>query len=151
MMVGKKKQTKYKNKPVVFDGHRFDSQDEYHRYLTLKALKEAGIISELEVHPKYLLQNAFRKCMICRHIQDHIPGSKRKKDVLCELCGGKTVHFDDITYTADFRVVYPGDVEEIEDVKGSVAVITQAFLLKRKMFELIYPDKTLKIVFPKGV
>ena len=145
-MVWKRKQTKYKNNPITFDGYTFDSKAEYNRYLTLKTLKEAGIISELEVHPRYLLQGAFRKCMFCNNIQDHIPNSSRKKDTQCELCGGKTIFFDAITYTADFRVVYPDGVEEIEDVKGSMSVITDVFALKRKLFEWIYPDKKLKIV-----
>ena len=148
MMIGKRKQRKYRNKPVTYDGYKFDSEAEGYRYLTLKSLKKAGIISELEVHPEYPLQPAYRKCESCKHIQDHIPYSRRKKDIICECCGGKTVFIDGITYFADFRVVYTDKVEEIEDVKGSMAIITEAFAMKRKMFEWIYRDKTLKIIIP---
>ena len=148
MMIGKRKQRKYRNKPVTYDGYKFDSEAEGYRYLTLKSLKKAGLISELEVHPEYPLQSAFRKCMSCNNIQDHVPNSRLKKDITCERCGGKTVFFDAITYIADFRVVYTDNIEEIEDVKGSMSIITDVFAMKRKMFEWIYRDKKLKIVIP---
>ena len=41
---------------VEFDGHKFDSVLELHRYGELRLLERAGAISELEVHPKLSLE-----------------------------------------------------------------------------------------------
>lgn len=38
---------KYRNKPLVVDGERFDSQREYQRWLELKLMERAGVISNL--------------------------------------------------------------------------------------------------------
>lgn len=46
---------KFRNRPVVVDGLRFDSQAESRRYLWLKAEQAAGRIRDLVVHPVYPL------------------------------------------------------------------------------------------------
>ena len=45
--------TKYRAKPVVIDGHRFDSKREAKRYGELKLLERAGEIENLELQPRY--------------------------------------------------------------------------------------------------
>lgn len=45
---------KKKNKPTI-DGFVFDSQPEYSRYIELKLFQKKGLISTLEVHPKFHL------------------------------------------------------------------------------------------------
>jgi uncharacterized protein DUF1064 len=50
-----KKPRKYRNKPTMADGHKFDSVAEANRYSELKWLEKAGQIGELEVHPQFRL------------------------------------------------------------------------------------------------
>ena len=47
--------TKYRAKPCVIDGIRFDSQLEGERYGYLKLYERAGEICELEIHPRFSL------------------------------------------------------------------------------------------------
>lgn len=53
--------SKYHSKPIEFEGVRFDSIAEYRRFGELKLMEQAGEISGLEVHPRFLLQEAFTK------------------------------------------------------------------------------------------
>lgn len=53
--------TKYNNQPVQTDEHRFDSKAEYYRWLQLRQMEADGDISDLEVHPVYELQPAFKR------------------------------------------------------------------------------------------
>lgn len=97
--------SKYGNKTAYADGYRFDSLAEYHRYMELKLLETAGELSDLRVHPRYLLQEGFRY-------------------------KGKTER--PIYYEADFEYL---DTETstrvVEDVKGKR---TSVYTLKRKLF-----------------
>ena len=52
---------KYRNKKVQVDMYVFDSIAESKRYKELKLLERAGEISELELQPKFLLQEGFKK------------------------------------------------------------------------------------------
>lgn len=52
----RQKASKYKNKRVWADGHKFDSQGEYGFYLQLVAREGRGEISNIVVHPKYELK-----------------------------------------------------------------------------------------------
>lgn len=47
------KKSKYKNRKVIVDGIKFDSQKEAARYSTLKLLQEKGIISDLKLQVKF--------------------------------------------------------------------------------------------------
>lgn len=51
-----RKPRKYRNKPTVVDGHRFDSRKEARRYGELVLMQHAGEIYGLEVHPRFLLE-----------------------------------------------------------------------------------------------
>ncbi|GAK05208.1 hypothetical protein JCM19037_3686 [Geomicrobium sp. JCM 19037] len=68
------------------------------------------------MQPEYLLQDGFRKNGVTHRA---------------------------IKYKADFKVYHIDGSVEIVDVKG---METEAFKLKRKMFEKQYPDLSLKIV-----
>ena len=81
---------KYYNKKVIIDGIRFDSQKEGNRYKELKLLERAGEISNLELQPKFVLQEGFKK-------------------------NGKT--YRKIEYIADFMYEEKGQVV-VEDSKG---------------------------------
>ena len=81
---------KYKNKKVQIDMYVFDSARESQRYKELKLLERAGEISNLELQPRFLLQDSFKK-------------------------NGRT--FRKIEYVADFKYIENGKTI-VEDVKG---------------------------------
>lgn len=49
------KQNKFGNEPQVVDGIRFDSKAEAERYSELLLLQKAGTISDLQVHPRFVI------------------------------------------------------------------------------------------------
>ena len=53
--------SKYHNKKTQIDMYIFDSIAEAKRYKELKLLEMAGEISNLELQPKFLLQERFKK------------------------------------------------------------------------------------------
>ena len=73
--------------------------------------------SGLELQPEFTLQPAFTK-------------------------DGK--HHRAIKYRADFKVIHNNGTVEIVDVKGYKK--NPVYLLKKKIFEFIYPDLTIKEV-----
>lgn len=116
---------KYHNTKTVADGIKFDSKLEAERYAQLKILERAGVIRGLELQPSFELLPSFRK-------------------------NGKT--WRKTVYKADFRyILCEGDRIIIEDVKGSIAVITDVFRLKQKLFEYKYPEYTISIVTSKDI
>lgn len=52
---GGKKRSKYRAVPTTVDGIRFASKKEAKRYGELKLMERAGVIIDLELHPKYHL------------------------------------------------------------------------------------------------
>lgn len=116
---------KYHNTKTVLDGIKFDSKLEAERYAQLKILERAGVIKGLELQPSFELLPSFRK-------------------------NGKT--WRKTVYKADFRyILCEDDRIIIEDVKGSIAVITDVFRLKQKLFEYKYPEYTISIVTSKDI
>ena len=83
-------QNKYKNKKTQVDMYVFDSAKEAQRYRELKLLEKAGEISNLELQPRFLLQDSFKK-------------------------NGRT--YRKVEYVADFQYVENGKTI-VEDVKG---------------------------------
>jgi hypothetical protein len=51
---------KYHARAITVDGERFDSQGEYRRHQELELLQKAGVISNLERQPVYVLQPGFK-------------------------------------------------------------------------------------------
>ena len=51
---------KYHNKKTVIGGIRFDSKKEGERYLVLLEMEKNGEITELQLQPKFKLQEGFR-------------------------------------------------------------------------------------------
>jgi hypothetical protein len=111
--------TKYKSKKVEIDGHVFDSKIEARYYEQLKWLQEHNQILFFRLQPRYLLQEAFQK-------------------------NGKT--FRKIEYIADFEVHHLDGSIEVVDVKGYE---TEAFRLKRKLFEKKYPHRLSLVTYVK--
>lgn len=83
-------QSKYKNQKTQIDMYVFDSAKEAQRYRELTLLERAGEISNLELQPRFLLQESFKK-------------------------NGKT--YRKIEYIADFKYTEK-DKTIVEDVKG---------------------------------
>ena len=84
------KQSKYKNKKVIYNGIKFDSQKERNYYIKLKLLEEKGIISNLKLQVKFELQPSFK-------------------------FNGKTIR--SINYIADFTYIQDNKLH-IVDTKG---------------------------------
>lgn len=83
-------QNKYKNKKTQVDMYVFDSAREAKRYKELKLLERVGEISNLELQPRFILQDSFKK-------------------------NGRT--YRKIEYIADFKYIENGKII-VEDVKG---------------------------------
>ena len=83
-------QNKYKNQKTQMDMYVFDSAKEAQRYRELKLLERVGEISNLELQPRFLLQDSFKK-------------------------NSKT--YRKIEYVADFKYIENGKII-VEDVKG---------------------------------
>lgn len=111
-----KKKSKYSNIKTVVDGITFDSKKEADYYCQLKLLKQAGEIKDFGLQPRYELLPTFRK--------------------------NGTTHRS-ITYVADFIIDNNDGTTEIVDIKG---VETQVFKIKKKLFEYMYPDLSLKLI-----
>jgi hypothetical protein len=92
----------------------FDSEVEMKAYRDyLFPLLEQGEITRLELQPKFQLQSKFEK-------------------------NGKKIMA--INYVADFEIEYKDGRVEVLDIKG---MATSDAKIKRKMFDYVYPDKTL--------
>lgn len=111
--------SKYNAKKVVIDDIKFDSKAEAAYYQQLKLLKMTGEVVSFDLQPEFVLQESFRK-------------------------NGKL--YRAIKYKADFLVRYSDGHEELIDVKG---MLTNEFILKRKLFEMRYMQ-SIKCVKLKG-
>lgn len=111
--------SKYGNKKVNVDGHKFDSIAESKYYEQLKWLLSSKQIKSFKLQPRYVLQDAFTK---------------------------NGVHFRKIEYVADFEVHRLDGSIEVIDIKG--APPTAEFKLKYKLFENKYLQ-SLKVIFYK--
>lgn len=106
---------KYNAITKTVDGVTFQSKKEASRYIELKLLAQAGEIVDLELQPKFVLQEGFRN--------------------------GQGKKIRDITWTGDFKYFEDGE-EIVEDVKG---VLTQATGIRHKLFMFKYPQYVLRI------
>lgn len=124
---------KYGNKRVVYDGIAFDSKREMQRYLVLKKAQEDGIISDLELQPKFELIPKVTETYI-KHL--------KTKDKVCE----RTAQLP-ITYTADFAYAKDGE-RIIEDIKISPKILPKEFVLKVKMMRALLGIKVKCVYKP---
>ena len=108
--------SKYNNKKTIVDNIKFDSKAEANRYIELKMLEKARKISDLELQPKFILQEKY--------------------------INNKGEKIRAITYKADFCYL-EGNKIVVEDVKG---VETKEFKIKRKLFENKYRDIDFRII-----
>lgn len=106
------RRSKYNAKKKVVDGHLFHSTKEAERYCELKLFLKAGLIRNLVLQPRFLLQDEFFDKN----------GVKHKK----------------IEYVADFMYIDKCGKTIVEDVKG---VLTDVYKLKKKMFLKKYDNQ----------
>jgi len=111
---------KYGAIPTVVDNIQFDSKMESQYYQHLKLMERAGLITELSLHPKFILLEPFKKF------------GKRRTG---------------IKYTADFMYKDEHGKSIVVDVKGAIA---RDFSLRRALFDSKFPDITLRVVTKKG-
>jgi len=109
---------KFNARKTPYDGYVFDSGKECQRYKDLRLLEKALDISDLTVHPKFMLQEGF-------------------------MWHGKKIR--PITYSADFMYQEAADII-VEDVKGGKATQTQLFKVKVKILKQKYPELDFRIV-----
>ena len=110
-----RKTNKNHNKKTIINNIKFDSKIEAIRYVELKFLQNKGKIKNLVLQPKYEL----------------IPTFKKNNET-----------FKKTYYIADFSY-YDNELNKtiVEDVKGFK---TDVYKLKRKMFEYLYKDLTIR-------
>lgn len=119
----RRSKSKYGNRKVEIDGMTFDSKLEGKVYQHLKLLLERGVISGLQIHPRWEIQPKLTEQYI-KHL--------KTKDKLCERTVLQPIH-----YTADFSFEYKGEFCVI-DVKGSKFAISADFPLRVKMLKYRY-------------
>lgn len=124
-MIGAKpeKASKMGNQKVLHeDGVWFSSKKEAARYDELKLLKKAGVVREIELQPRFLLQEGY---------MDGLTGKWVKK----------------MEYVADFRVTYADGSVEVEDVKASAKFKTKEYRIKNKLFRRKYPEIVFREIY----
>ena len=99
------KKNKYGNKKTVVDGITFDSRKEANRYAELKILERGGVITDLELQPRFELLSGFRR-------------------------NGKT--YRKIEYVADFSYNESGRTV-VEDVKSVITRKNPVYVIKKKL------------------
>ena len=114
-----KRKSKFNAQPVTVDNVVFASKAESRRHLQLQLLENAGMISELELQPKFVLQESFRDAQGRQHRA--------------------------ITFTADYS--YLQDRQRVvEDVKGGKATQTQQFAIRWKWVIKLNPFIRFEII-----
>ena len=109
------KKSKYNAQKAGIDGIKFDSKSEAEHYASLKLLERAGIISDLKLQPRFLLQEGFV-----------YNGHRERK----------------IEYVADFEYTQNGK-KVVEDVKGlrtQVYSIKRKLFLKKYGGSVVFKE-----------
>lgn len=108
---------KYRNVITTVDNIKFASAAESRRYKELKVLVRAGLITDLELQPRY--------------------------EIIPKYVNAKGEKIQAAYYVADFLYYDPTEgVYVIEDVKRKQTA-TAVYKLKKKLFEYRYPDKII--------
>lgn len=100
--------SKFNNRKVIVDGHKFDSRHEAQVYLYLKQQQTEGNITQLSLQVPFTLLEKYK-------------------------INNRTVR--EIKYIADFTFINSDGQLEIWDAKG---VRTDCYKLKKKLFEFRY-------------
>ena len=124
---------KYKAVKTVIDGITFDSKREAKRYTELKLLEKSGMITHLELQPKYdIIINGVK---ICSYRADFSYYTVREENR--EQYTNSKGEWIVPTKTGD------PEGQIVEDVKGFK---TPIYKLKKKLVEASYPGTQIKEV-----
>lgn len=104
---------KYGAKKTAVDGITFDSKHESQDYLRYKSMEKAGIIQNLQLQKKFILQEGFTNNQ----------GQKIRE----------------IAYFADFYFLRDGK-QYVVDSKSVITKKDKTYRLKKKLFEFRYKD-----------
>ena len=115
MPAKRKKENKYKNTKVIYNGIKFDSKKECNRYIELSRLDSTGCLSDLRLQVPFVLQETFK---------DNTGRTERS-----------------IKYLADFVYSKAGQAY-VEDVKSPITRKEPTYIIKRKLFKYKYPEYT---------
>lgn len=115
---------KFRNKKVSVDGILFDSKKESTVYLELKALKDLGEITSLELQVPFELVPTQYETVIVSDSKGH---QKEKQRVVERP----------VTYKADFRATYKDGEVVVIDAKGSRGLDAK-YPIKRKLMRHIH-------------
>lgn len=113
-----RRRNKYKAIRTVVDNHIFPSGREANRYIQLKLLERSREISGLILQPKFWL-TIDGKPILLR--SEGYPNGRRA------------------SFKPDFQYVRKDGATVVEDAK-SPATRTEAYVLRKGIFELLYPD-----------
>jgi predicted nuclease of restriction endonuclease-like RecB superfamily len=114
-MVGKRH--KYNAKSIAVDGHNFASVKESKRYVELRNMKADGLISNLELQPRFSWKTIYE-------------------------ANGRSMENNRYHYRADFRYLDGDGKVIVEDVKGWR---TKEYLRKKKIVECLYDLQIVEI------
>ena len=131
--IAPKKDNKYKNEKVEFDGIKFDSKRERDRYMVLKDAERRGLISEMKCHPIFELMPAIYHDEV-KHL--------KTKDKIIKRCDQLS-----ITYRGDFQYMKDGNLV-VEDCKISKYLIPKEYVLKEKMMFAVHGIKIKRVYKP---
>lgn len=130
---------KYRNKPTIVDGIRFDSKKEAGRYQELKLLEKSGRIRGLTYHRAWVLEVKGQK--VCEYESDFD---------YREIMPGKIIHFGNMItpYDSAFEsslkaqgtkyTVEPDWGLVVEDVKSPATRKLPLYRLKAKLMKAIH-------------
>lgn len=108
--------SKYGNRKTVVDGIAFDSKREANRYSELKIMERAKLIGDLKLQPKYELLKGYTN--------------------------GEGKRIRAMAYIADFE--YRDKISGLITVEDTKGVKTEAYRIKKKLFEKKYHPLTIK-------
>lgn len=114
--------SKYRAKKVTVDNIRFDSIKESRRYLQLKTLQQAGVITDLELQPRYdVVVNGHKICYYKADFRYMEKGAQVVEDVKA----------------------MPKTAKAIKKYKATGA--WKVYRLKKKLVEALYPIKIIEV------
>lgn len=113
---------KVQHQKIVANGIEFDSKAEHDRYIELKLMERAGLITDLECHPRY----------------EVLPKQETPE--------GKQ-NFRPVVYTPDFRYKTSDGREVVEEVKSEYTRHEKDYIIRRKLLyytQGIYVEEVIK-------
>jgi hypothetical protein len=119
-----KKPSKWHNTPCEYNGIKFDSHKERDRYIFLKSLQDKGVISDLKCQVRYTVCPAVYGEREVEYYTEKLHVKKTK----IEKYTKQTASY----YYADFTYMLNGELV-VEDVKGNEGVVTDTYVLKKKL------------------